>query len=296
MNTLKLLKRIEWAESLPMILIHIGSLGILFYPFEWKWVALCAGLYFVRMFAITAGYHRYFAHRAYKTNRVVQFCLAFLGGTAAQKGALWWAAHHRHHHRFSDQSNDVHSPVKHGFLYSHIGWILTPDHTHTRREVIQDLTKFPELVWLNRYHVVPVAVLAVGLHALGGMPALFWGGFLSTTLLWHGTFFINSLAHVFGSVRYETGDASRNNGWLALITLGEGWHNNHHCYPSAARQGFFWWELDVSYLILKAMNALGLVRELRQPPLQKLEEKRVDIAPVATLPSQAAAPAAATAR
>lgn len=269
------LKRIKWAESLPMLLIHLGSLAIFLFPFEWKWLALCVALYGIRMFAITAGYHRYFAHRAYRANRVMQFALAFLGGTAVQKGALWWAAHHRHHHRFSDQEADIHSPVRRGFFYAHIGWILIPDFEETRTDLIRDLTQYPELVWLDRYHFVPPALLAIGLYAFGGMPALLWGGFLSTTLLWHGTFFINSLAHVFGRIRYETGDESRNSLLLALLTLGEGWHNNHHCYPSAARQGFFWWEIDVSYGVLRVLDALGLVSDLRQPPLAKLEEKRV---------------------
>lgn len=260
-------------ESLPFLLVHLGALSVFFVPFRWEWAALCFATYFVRMFGITAGYHRYFSHRSYKANRVVQFALAWIGSMSVQKGVLWWAAHHRLHHRHSDQPQDIHSPVQRGFVWSHLGWILVDAHSETRWDQIQDLAKYPELRWLNRYHLVPVAVLGGALYLLGGLPAFAWGFLLSTVVLWHSTFFINSLAHVVGSRRYETGDDSRNNFWLALLTLGEGWHNNHHCYMSAARQGFFRWEVDISYFILRGLSRIGLVRDLRQPPLALLEAK-----------------------
>jgi stearoyl-CoA desaturase (delta-9 desaturase) len=223
------------------------------------------------MFGITAGYHRYFAHRSFKTSRWFQFVLACLGCSALQKGPLWWAAHHRHHHRFSDEKPDRHSPVTETFWHAHVGWILDPKNDPTDFAGIQDFAKYPELVWINRLHWVPGLLLGAACYAFGG-----WGAVaayvVSTVVLYHCTFMINSLAHVFGSRRYETTDDSRNNFALALVTMGEGWHNNHHHYQSAARQGFFWWEIDLSYYVLKGLSAVGLVRDLRQPPKHMLAE------------------------
>jgi stearoyl-CoA desaturase (delta-9 desaturase) len=232
-------------------------------------------MYYLRMFAITGGYHRYFSHRSYKTSRAFQFFLAFLAQASAQKGALWWAAHHRHHHKYSDQEEDIHSPLLDGFWWSHCGWILSPVYDRTQTELIRDLTQYKELVWLNRYPHVPTVIFAAVLYAVGGWPAFVWGFLISTVILWHGTFTINSLSHVYGSRRYETTDTSRNNFWLSLLTLGEGWHNNHHCYQSATRQGFFWYEIDVTYYILKSLSFVGIVWDLRDPPLEKLEDKRI---------------------
>jgi stearoyl-CoA desaturase (delta-9 desaturase) len=267
--------KIDWVGSVPFIAIHVAALGVLFVDFSWAAVGLCVFMYALRMFGITGGYHRYFSHRTYKLSRVSQFFMALLGTLAAQKGVLWWAANHRHHHRFSDYPEDLHSPVQDGIIWSHVGWILSPYYTKTRWELIPDLTKYPELVWLNKYHLVPPIALAVAMVAIGGAPALFWGFFMSTVLLWHGTFTINSLSHVFGSRRYKTTDDSRNNFWLALLTLGEGWHNNHHCYMNSTRQGFFWWEIDMTYYALKVMSWFGIVSKIKAPPLKLLEAKRI---------------------
>jgi stearoyl-CoA desaturase (Delta-9 desaturase) len=258
--------RIDWLTSIPFFAIHAAALGVFFVRFHWVYPLVALGLYYLRMFGITAGYHRYFAHRSYKTSRPVQFLLAFLGATSAQKGVLWWAAHHRDHHKYSDQPEDIHSPVQRGFWWSHVGWILSPKNDRTKIERIRDFAKYPELRWLNKYHLVPPTLLAVALFLIGGWPLLTWGFFLSTVVLWHGTFTINSLSHVFGRRRYQTTDDSRNNWLLALITCGEGWHNNHHFYMSTANQGFFWWEIDLSYYALKMMSWVGLVWDLRTPP------------------------------
>jgi stearoyl-CoA desaturase (delta-9 desaturase) len=235
---------------------------------------LCAALYVVRMFGVTAGYHRYFSHRTFRTSRAGQFVLAFLAQSSAQRGILWWAAKHRHHHRHSDTEIDVHSPRHRGFLYAHVGWIFTPQHGDTDADAVPDLTKYPELVWLDRHPYLPATVLAVACFAFGGWPALIVGFFWSTVLLYHGTFFINSLAHVHGTQRYVTGDDSRNNWWLALITLGEGWHNNHHAYQRSTRQGFRWYEVDPTFYLLTVLSWLRVVRDLGAPPADVVRNER----------------------
>ena len=268
-------KRLDWFKSIPMLLIHVAAAGVFFFPFAWKWVALCVASYYLRMFAITGGYHRYFSHRTYKTNRFWQFCLAFLGGCSTQKGALWWAANHRFHHKHSDEPVDLHSPKQQGFWWSHIGWIMSDDHEETLWEQIPDLAKFPELRFLNTYHLLPPTLYGTAMFLAFGWAGFFWGFVLSTVLLWHGTFTINSLSHVYGSVRYQTTDTSKNNFFLAMLTLGEGWHNNHHTYMSSTNNGFFWWEIDPTYYVIKTLSWLRVTSSLRKPPLHLLEAKRV---------------------
>jgi stearoyl-CoA desaturase (delta-9 desaturase) len=233
---------------------------------SWSAVALCIGLYYLRMFAVTGVYHRYFAHRTFKTGRVFQFLLAALGASALQKGPLWWAAHHRFHHRFSDMEEDIHSPTRRGFLWAHVGWIVSERYDETDWARIPDFARFPELRFLNRWHWTPYALLIVALYALGGFQAVVWGAIVSTVLLWHGTFTINSLAHVFGKRVYETTDTSRNSFILALITMGEGWHNNHHYYQASANQGFHWWQVDVTFWILVLLEKVGLVWDVKRAP------------------------------
>ncbi len=232
---------------------------------SWTYLAIALASYYVRMFAVTAGYHRYFAHRAFKTGRAFQFVLAVLAQSSVQKGVLWWASNHRHHHRYSDQPEDIHSPARKGFWWSHIGWILATDHEETRLSSIKDFARYPELVWLNRFHLVPALVGAALLFALGGLPLLVWGGLIPTVALWHGTFFINSLTHIVGKRRYLTTDMSRNSFLLAIVCCGEGWHNNHHFHQNTANQGWFWWEVDFTYYALRVLSWVGLVSDLRLP-------------------------------
>jgi stearoyl-CoA desaturase (delta-9 desaturase) len=249
--------------------VHLAAVvGVILLGFSWHGVALALGMYFARMVIVTAAYHRYFSHRSFKTSRWFQFLLAIAAQTSGQKGVLWWASHHRWHHKYSDQPNDVHSAKRKGFWYAHVGWILRPSWDKTDRKAIGDLTKYPELRFLDRGSVsqLPTVALALACLLLGGWHGLVWGFFVSTVLLWHGTFSINSLAHLWGRRRFATGDDSRNNLALALITTGEGWHNNHHHYQSSARQGFRWWEIDVTYYVLKLLAAAGLVWDLRRPP------------------------------
>ncbi len=236
------------------------------------WV-VCLVLYWVRMFGVTAGYHRYFSHRTFKIGRVGQFLLALLSETSAQKGVLWWAAHHRHHHRHSDRPGDAHSVRQDGLFHSHLGWMFSPrwryDGDNSR---VGDLARYPELVWIDRHWWLPPTLLAAAVTLLFGWSGLLIGFMFSTVLLWHGTFTINSLAHVFGRQPYDSGDDSRNNWFLAAITMGEGWHNNHHYYQSSCRQGFRWWQLDPTYYILKALSRFGIVWDIREPPARVLSQ------------------------
>jgi len=231
----------------------------------WRAVALAVGSYIVRMFFITAGYHRYFSHRSFRAPRAVQALLAFGGTMAIQKGPLWWAGNHRAHHRFSDTEQDVHTPLR-GFWHSHVGWILSDRHKGTDLSTVKDLARFPELRLLDRFDWVGGWALGIASYLIAGWSGLVVGFFLSTVLLWHGTFTVNSLAHVMGRRRYATTDTSRNSALVAFLTGGEGWHNNHHHYPASARQGFFWWELDPTWYVLRAMAAVHLVHDLRVPP------------------------------
>ena len=257
---------IIYPSPVPFVLVHVACFAAIWTGVTAGALALCAALYLVRMFAVTAGYHRYFSHRTYKTSRAFQFILALLAQSTTQKGVMWWAAKHRHHHKHADMEDDVHSPRLRGFWYSHWGWIFDPKHDATDHEAVPDLAKYPELMWLDRYEKVPAIVLAVACFAFGGWPGLIVGFMWSTVLVYHGTFMINSLAHVHGTQRYVTGDDSRNNWWLAIVTLGEGWHNNHHAYMASTRQGFRWYEYDPTYYALKALSWVGVVWELNEPP------------------------------
>jgi stearoyl-CoA desaturase (delta-9 desaturase) len=267
-------ERVNWPRSIPFFLVHLLPLLAIFTGVTTKALVLCAVLYFGRMFFITAGYHRYFSHKSYKTNRVFQFILALGGASAAQKGALWWASHHRLHHRYSDTELDIHSPQK-GFWWSHVGWILANKYKDTDYDLIKDFSKYPELVWLNKHDWVAPWALGFASYFIAGWSGLLIGFFLSTVLLWHGTFTVNSLNHVFGKRRYATTDTSRNSAILAIWTMGEGWHNNHHYYAASARQGFFWWEFDFSYYVLKGLSFVGVVRDLKVPPARVKAAARV---------------------
>ncbi len=257
---------IIYPEAIPFIGVHLACLAVFATGVSKTSIILAVSLYFLRMFAITAGFHRYFSHKSFKTSRAFQFVLAALGQTSFQRGALWWAAKHRAHHRHSDTELDPHSPRQHGFFMAHVGWIFARNKKDADLSVIPDLTRFPELVWLNRHHKLPAFALALICFLIDGWTGLVVGFLISTVVLFHCTFFINSLAHVVGRQRYVTGDDSRNNWWLALITLGEGWHNNHHFYQASTRQGFRWWEIDVTFYILKMLSWVGLVWDLKAPP------------------------------
>ncbi len=280
-------KRINWLRCLPFVVVHLGCLGLFWVGSSTVAVVVCLAAFWLRMFAITAFYHRYFSHRSYKTSRAWQFVFAVLGNTAAQRGPLWWASHHRQHHKHSDDSEDLHSPIAHGFWWSHVGWFMSDKGFGTDYSVIKDLAKYPELRFLNRFDSLVPVLFGCFMFVLGeaiaafwpasgtsGAQMLVWGFFISTVLLFHATFTINSLGHVWGKRRFATKDQSRNNFLLALLTLGEGWHNNHHRFAVSARQGFYWWELDISYLILRGLAWMGVVRDLNPVPQRILDEGR----------------------
>jgi len=267
-------ERLNRVTSVPFFLMHLLPLLAILTGVSVTAVILCVVLFYVRMFFITAGLHRYFAHRSYKMGRALQFVMAFGATTSMQKGPLWWASNHRHHHRYSDTETDIHSPQK-GFWWSHVGWILCDKYAETDYDQIKDFAKYPELRFLNKYDWIGPWSLGFACFLLAGWSGLLIGFFLSTILLWHATFTVNSLAHVFGRRRYATEDTSRNSLFIALLTMGEGWHNNHHSYQASARQGFFWWEIDLTYYILRAMSWVGLVRDLKVPTDQIRRANRV---------------------
>lgn len=280
-------------KQLVFWLIHIGCFLVIWSGVSWTAAIVCFALYFIRMFGITGVYHRYFSHRSYQTGRVAQFLLGFLGASSAQKGPIWWASHHRHHHKHSDTEDDMHTPVLYGVWWSHIGWVLSSQYVETRTELVKDLQQYPEIRWLDRNHLLAPIFLIALLLGFGWLCQTYWpqlhtsafqlfvwGFCVSTTLLYHGTFLVNSVVHMFGRKRFKTSDESRNNWFVALLTLGEGWHNNHHRYPGSARQGFYWWELDISHLILQLLAKLGIVWDLRSPPeriyQEAIENKRLN--------------------
>ena len=254
-----------WIRNVPFVALHLGCVALFFVGPTWLSLVLCAVLYFVRMFGITAGYHRYFSHRSYKTSRLFQFVLACIGCSSMQKGPLWWAGHHREHHRHTDTLADPHSPVVRSFWWSHVGWILDGGYDETDWQAVHDWSGYPELRWLNHLQWFPGVLLAGLCWLIDGWSGLVWGFLLSTILLFHATFAVNSICHLWGGRRYATADASRNNWWVALLTLGEGWHNNHHHYQSSAKQGFFWWEIDVSYYLIRVLGFMGVVWAIREP-------------------------------
>lgn len=283
--------RVDWARILPFVGMHLACLAVFWVGVSAFAVGVAAAMYLVRMFAITGFYHRYFSHRTFKTSRGAQFVFAVLGASAVQRGPIWWAAHHRHHHAHSDKADDVHSPKQRGFVWSHMGWFLSRRHFAPDLGRVRDLIRFPELRWLDRFDILVPFLLALGLLLAGqwleehrpelgvtGGQLLVWGFFVSTVACYHGTYTINSLCHVWGRRRYATGDESRNNFWLALITLGEGWHNNHHRYPMSVRQGFYWWEIDVTYYLLRVLAAVGLIWDLKPVP-REVREAHTAVAP-----------------
>ncbi|MCC5953620.1 MAG: fatty acid desaturase [Acidimicrobiia bacterium] len=267
-------ERVNKVTSIPFAIAHLLPLLAIFTGVSRTAIVLFMVTFWGRIFFITAGYHRYFSHRAYKLARVPQFLMAFGGTMAAQKGPLWWAGHHREHHRTSDTEADIHSPLR-GFWWSHAGWILCDKYKDTPYDRIKDFAKYPELRFLNRHDWIGPWALGITCFLIGGWSGLLIGFFASTVACWHATFLVNSLAHVMGRRRFATEDTSRNSAIIAVLTMGEGWHNNHHYYQASARQGFYWWEWDPSYYILRGLATVGIVKDLKVPSEQVKASNRI---------------------
>lgn len=280
--------KIDWPRAVPFVFLHLAVGLVLIVGWSPIALAVAALTYAVRMFALTGFYHRYFSHRAFRTTRITQFLFAVIAAGAVQRGPLWWASHHREHHVNADSERDEHSPRQHGYFWSHTGWFLSQHNFTTRINKIQDFARYPELRFLDRFDIVIPALLALNMFALGetinyfrpglgtdGWQMLVWGFVISTVVMYHITFAINSIAHCSGHRRFNTRDDSRNNFLLALLTFGEGWHNNHHFYPVSARQGFVWWEIDITYYILRLLQNIGLIWDLRPVP-QRVMRQRSD--------------------
>jgi stearoyl-CoA desaturase (delta-9 desaturase) len=284
---------VEWTRIVPFLLLHVACFAVIWVGISWVAVIVALIAYVVRMFAITGLYHRYFSHKTFKTSRVGQFIFGILGASAVQRGPIWWAAHHRHHHANSDQPGDIHSPKQVGFWRAHMGWFLSRKGFAPDLKYVRDLLQFRELRWLDRFDIAIPFALGFGMFLLGvllqktaphlgtnGWQMLVWGFFISTVVCYHATYTINSLSHVFGYQRYRTGDTSRNNWMLAILTLGEGWHNNHHHYPNTVKQGFYWYEIDVSFYILKVLSWLGIIWDLKPIPVDARDNTPRRIRPV----------------
>ena len=282
-------KEIDWMRVIPFILLHLSCFLIFLVGFSWIAFTVCITLFAIRMFAITGFYHRYFSHKTFRTSRFIQFLFAMIGATAVQRGPLWWAAHHRRHHIHSDTPEDKHSPQEHGFFWSHMGWFLTKSNFVTNTKFIRELIRFPELRIIDRFDLLMPIALSIGLFFAGyylnqyephlntnGFQLLIWGFSVSTVMLYHATFLVNSVAHQWGKKRYETKDTSRNNFIIAILTFGEGWHNNHHHYPGSARQGFYWWEIDLTYYVLKFLALIGVIWDVRTVSHNIRESKKVE--------------------
>jgi len=276
---------IDWVRIIPFIGVHLACFAAFWVGWSPIAVGVAVAMYAIRMFAITGFYHRYFSHRTFKTSRFAQFVFAVVGNSSVQRGPLWWAGHHRNHHRHSDQEEDPHSPIHNSFMWSHVLWLTTRQNYDTDRKAVAELVQYPELRFLDRFDVFVPFLLGWAMFGFGvlletyapglgttGWQMLIWGFFISTVALLHGTCTINSLSHLFGKRRFDTTDESRNNWLLALITFGEGWHNNHHYYSGSARQGFYWWEIDLTYYGLKMLSWLGIIWDLRPVP-ERVYEK-----------------------
>lgn len=269
-------RTVNWWNSAALVGIHAGALLVFWTGASVPALVAAAAVYWTQIFGVSAGYHRYFAHRSFRTSRAFQFLLAYLGASAAQMGPLWWVSYHRRHHARADGPGDVHSPRQAGLLWAHVGWVLDENSAAMDPRYVQDWLRYPELRWLDRLRWVPpltVIALLAGLGFMlqavrpewgaGPLQMVAWGFFVATTVCYQVTFCVNSLSHRFGRRRFETHDDSRNIAWLALLTNGEGWHNNHHRFPSSEKHGVAWWEVDVTHYILRGLSLLGVVWAIR---------------------------------
>ena len=274
-----------------MLLFHVGALGVVFTGASTVAVVSALVYYLIRGFGITGGFHRLLAHRSFTASRPVQFLFALTGSLAIQGGPLWWVAHHRAHHRYTETDRDIHSPKTKGFWRSHIGWMFSPASFNENGAGARDLHRIPELKFLQRNYAFIALGQGVVIYAYGallarffpelgtsGLQMLVWVYFIGTVALWHATFMVNSVCHTWGARPFDAGDASTNNWLVVVLALGEGWHNNHHKFANSARHGLRWWEVDMTWIALRVLNALGIVRDLKLPHPQVLADARAQAA------------------
>jgi stearoyl-CoA desaturase (Delta-9 desaturase) len=275
--TLSNRKKMNWVTSIALILLHIGAITALF-MFTWKALAVTIFLYWMTIcLGISMGYHRLHTHRSYQVPRVLEYFFAVCGALTLEGGPIFWVATHRIHHQKSDQPGDPHSP-REGAWWSHVGWILFGETNHNNTRVMgkyaPDLMKHPFYVWLNNYHWVPLAVLGAVLLAVGGLPVFLWGICVRVVFGLHSTWLVNSATHLWGSRRFNTRDDSRNSWWVALLTFGEGWHNNHHAHPTSARHGLAWYEFDISWIQIRILKFLGIAKAIRVATIASVSSER----------------------
>jgi fatty-acid desaturase len=257
---------LNWPTTLVMVVLHIGAIAALF-MFSWKLLAFSVVLYWMTTgLGISMGYHRLHTHRSYKVPKALEYFFAVCGAATLEGGPIFWVATHRIHHQKSDQPGDPHTP-RDGAWWAHMGWILLGEAKHNNTRLMSkyapDLAKDKFYIWLNNWHWLPSVVLAVALYAIGGLPLVLWGICLRLVFGLHATWLVNSATHLWGSRRFATRDDSRNNWWVALLTFGEGWHNNHHAHPTSARHGLAWYEFDPSWLLLKVLRACGIAKSIQ---------------------------------
>ncbi len=263
--------------SAVLAVLHIGAIAALF-MFSWKALIVTAALYWITIgFGISLGYHRLHTHRSFQVPLGLEYLFAVFGALTLEGGPIFWVATHRIHHQKSDQAGDPHSP-RDGAWWAHVGWILFGETNHNNTKMMSkyapDLAKHRFYVWLNNYHWLPTIILAAVLLAVGGLPLVLWAVCLRVVVGLHSTWLVNSATHMFGSRRFETKDDSRNSWWVALLTFGEGWHNNHYAHPTSARHGLAWYEFDISWITLKVMRAVGIAKHIRVAKLPSREEIR----------------------
>ncbi len=259
-------KKINWPITIVLVGLHLGALAALF-MFNWHALLAAVLLYYIGVgLGISMGYHRLHTHRSYKLPLWVEYFLAICGTLTLEGGPIFWVATHRIHHQYSDKPGDPHSP-RDGAWWAHVGWLLVGESKHSNTKLMSkyapDLAKDPFYVWLNNYHWVMILVLAAILYAIGGLPMMLWGTCLRIVVGLHATWLVNSATHLWGGRRFETRDDSRNNLWVALISFGEGWHNNHHAHPTSARHGLAWYELDLTWIQICVLKFLGIAKSIR---------------------------------
>ncbi len=263
--------------SAVLAVLHIGAIAALF-MFSWKALIVTVALYWITIgFGISLGYHRLHTHRSFQVPLGLEYLFALFGAMTLEGGPIFWVATHRIHHQKSDQAGDPHSP-RDGAWWAHIGWILFGETNHNNTKMMSkyapDLAKHRFYIWLNNYHWVPTVVLAAVLFAIGGLPLMLWAVCVRIVVGLHATWLVNSATHLWGTRRFETKDDSRNSWWVALMTFGEGWHNNHHAHPTSARHGLAWYEFDISWISLKIMKVLGIAKNIRVAKLPEREAVR----------------------